>query len=120
MYFSQNISLLCSQRGWRTADLARELKITPQQAGRYINGKNQPKIETAILFAEVFDINLDDLILKDLSKGIGRPFGAEGENKDSTDATLDRMNELLEQRVRQLEEEIRKNDPDRARELGIE
>jgi transcriptional regulator with XRE-family HTH domain len=120
MYFTQNIKHLSDKSRWKNVDLAERLNITPTQVGAYMKGKSFPKLEGVIEIARLFDINIDDLLLKDLSKESGRPFGAEGENKDSTDTTLDRMNQLLEQRVKQLEEEIRKNDPDRARELGIE
>jgi transcriptional regulator with XRE-family HTH domain len=119
MYFSQNINHLLTQRGWRTADLARALNISRTQAGRYVNGENEPKIETVISMSKLFDVNIDDLILKDLSKENARPFGAEGEDTASTDETLIRMNELLEQRVKVLEREILRDNPDLAADLGI-
>jgi transcriptional regulator with XRE-family HTH domain len=120
MYFSQNVRLLSATKGLKASHLAKELKISPQQVGRYFSGDSEPKFETAIAIARLLDVNLDDLILTDLSKESGRPFGAEGEDRASADATLDRMNTLLEQRVKQLEEEMKRENPERARELGIE
>jgi transcriptional regulator with XRE-family HTH domain len=120
MYFTQNIKHLSNKSRWKNVDLAERLNITPTQVGAYMKGKSFPKLEGVIEIARLFDINIDDLLLKDLSKESGRPFGAEGEDEASADATLDRMNTLLEQRVAQLEEEMKKSDPQRAKELGIE
>lgn len=72
------------------------------------------------MIAKALDVNLDDLILKDLTKEEARPFGAEGEDKASTDETLVRMNELLEQRVKVIEMALKRSDPGLAKELGID
>jgi transcriptional regulator with XRE-family HTH domain len=120
MYFSQNLKYLGAVKGINAAELARQLKISPQQVGRYLNGKNQPKFEMTIEIAELFNINLDDLLLKDLSKEAGRPFGAEGEDTADADETLARMNELLEQRLKMVEAALKRSDPEEARKLGIE
>lgn len=85
-----------------------------------MSGTSWPRLDTLIELAKYFDVNLDDLILKDLTKEAGRPFGAEGEDKATVDATLIRMNELLEQRVKVVELALKQENPDRARELGIE
>jgi hypothetical protein len=77
-------------------------------------------VEVVISVAKAFDANIDDLLLKDLTKETARPFGAEGEDVASTDATLKRVVELQELRIAELEREILKNDPKLASELGIE
>jgi transcriptional regulator with XRE-family HTH domain len=120
MHLPENIKYLMAVRGWNNSDLGRELNISAQQAGRYVNSKNEPKLETLLKLARLFDVNLDDLILKDLSKETGRPFGAEGEDRATEDETLTRMNKLLEQRVATLEREILRDNPGLAKELGIE
>lgn len=120
MFSPKNISHLAHKKQLKNADLARVLNLSRTQVGNYMSGSSWPRIDTLIEIAQYFDVNLDDLILKDLSQDSGRPFGAEGEDKDSTDTTTDRMNELLEQRVKQLEEEIKRENPRRAAELGIE
>jgi transcriptional regulator with XRE-family HTH domain len=120
MYLAKNLSYLAQEKRVNNASLAKLLNISRSQVGNYMSGASAPKIENLIQLAEFFNVNLDDLILKDLSKEVGRPFGAEGEDRASADTTLDRMNKLLEQRVAQLEEEMKKSDPERARELGIE
>jgi len=120
MYFTQNVKHLASKSRWKNVDLAEKLNITPTQVGAYMKGKSFPKLEGVIEIARLFDVNIDDLLLKDLSQEAGRPFGAEGEDTASTDATLTRMNELLEQRILVVERALKKRDPDLARDLGIE
>lgn len=108
-----------AKKRWKNTELAKATKISPTAIGRYLNDERQPRIEQVIEIASVLDVNIDDLLLKDLSQEAGRPFGAEGEGQEPVDETLKRMNELLEQRLRQLEEEIKKENPARAKELGI-
>lgn len=105
----------------RTADLAREIKISPQQAGRYISGENQPKMESLVEIAKLFDVAIDDLILVDLSKGEGRKFGdGAADSGIDVDAQTKELNKLLRQRVQQVEAALKRSDPELARELGIE
>ncbi|MTB49800.1 helix-turn-helix domain-containing protein [Lewinella sp. W8] len=120
MYFVQNVKHLLDERRWNNAELSRATNISPAQIGRYLSGTHQPKVETVIAVAKVLDVNIDDLLLKDLSQESGRPFGAEGEDKATMDETLTRMNELLEQRLRLVEQALKERDPDLARKYGIE
>jgi transcriptional regulator with XRE-family HTH domain len=120
MFLPQNISHLAHKKQLKNADLARVLNLSRTQVGNYMSGSSWPRIDTLIEIAKFFNVNLDDLILKDLSQESGRPFGAEGEDVASADATLTRMNELLEQRVKVVEMALKRENPDLARELGIE
>jgi len=120
MYFNENVKHLLRKKGWRNADLAREIKISPQQAGKYVNGKHEPKMETLATFAKVFDVTIDDLVFTDLSQNEGRPFGGGIESAPSTDEQLILMNKLLLQRVQVLEREMKENNPELAKDLGIE
>jgi transcriptional regulator with XRE-family HTH domain len=120
VFLAENLNILLSIKKMKKADLARSLDVSPQQIGKYLKGDNQPKLEYLIEIARIFDVNLDDLILKDLTKESARPFGAAGEDRASEDETLDRMNQLLEQRVATLEREILRDNPGLASELGIE
>jgi transcriptional regulator with XRE-family HTH domain len=120
MHFSQNISHLLRIRRWNNSDLARELKISSQQVGRYANGKNEPKMEALVEIARLFNVTVDDLILIDLSKEEGRPFGGGVESAGDTDEQTKLLNKLLLQRVQLLERSILAMSPERARELGID
>jgi transcriptional regulator with XRE-family HTH domain len=119
MYFSANLNYLLEKSRWTKADLAREINISPSQVKRYLEEGQQPKIELAVAIAKAFNVSLDDLVLIDLTKHKARPFGAEGEDVATTDETLVRMNELLEQRLRIVEQQLKKSDPGAAKVLGI-
>ena len=120
MHFALNINHLIEQRRLKKTDVAKALNISRARFGNYTSGTSEPKFEVAIAIARYFNVNLDDLIMKDLTREDGRPFGAEGEDVDPEDVTLARMNELLEHRLRQVEQALLRSDPDLARELGIE
>ncbi|SER16696.1 helix-turn-helix domain-containing protein [Neolewinella agarilytica] len=120
MYLAKNLSHLSHEKRVNNAALAKMLNISRSQVGNYMTGTSAPKIETLIQLAEFFDVNLDDLILKDLSQEAGRPFGAEGEGQEEADSTLKRMNELLEQRVKVVEMALKEENPELAKRLGIE
>lgn len=121
MYFSHNLSYLASERGLKNIFLAKELNLSPQQIGRYLNGESQPKMETLVQLGKLFDVAIDGLILVDLSKESGRPFGqGSTESAKDEDAQTLELNRLLRLRVAELERNIKRLDADRARELGIE
>jgi transcriptional regulator with XRE-family HTH domain len=84
-----------------------------------VDGDQQPKIELAVAIAQAFNVNLDDLVLVDLTKEKARPFGAEGEDKSTLEETLVRMNELLDQRLRIVEQALKEDNPSLAEKLGI-
>jgi transcriptional regulator with XRE-family HTH domain len=121
MYFSQNLKELLARKHMKVADLARELKISPQQAGRYVNGSNQPKMEVLAYLGEFFDVTIDDLVLVNLSKEPGRRFGQGSADRvsDTEEQTIE-LNKLLRLRIAELERNLKASDPDLAAELGIE
>jgi transcriptional regulator with XRE-family HTH domain len=121
MYFSKNLNELLAQHRMRIADLARELKISPQQAGKYVNGASQPKMEGLVQLGELFDVAIDDLILVDLSKRKGRRFGEGAADKGAdVDEQTKELNRLLRLRLERVEAAIKKDNPGLAKELGIE
>lgn len=120
MYLAQNLNHLVAKNGYKKSHLAKVLNISSSQVRNYLSGESYPRVEGVIEIARLFDVNIDDLLLKDLSQEAGRPFGAEGEDAANTDETLVRMTELLEQRLRIVEQQLKKSDPDAARFLGIE
>lgn len=67
MYFSQNIRYLCKINNITYIELA-ELFETNRQNIYSILSTNSPTAKTAIKMANIFDVSLDDLLLKDLSK----------------------------------------------------
>lgn len=82
-----------------------------------------PSIDILIKMSSVFQISVDSLILNDLElEGISKEKGIliEPKNKAERNKFEDRLIELLEYRISQLESEILKSMPDVAKELGIE
>jgi len=105
----------------KKSDLARLLEVSHRQASKYVSGENQPKIEALIALGKLFDVAIDDLILLDLSKQEGRPFGAGAADKgEDVDAQTRELNKLLRLRLAQVEAAVKELSPERARELGIE
>jgi DNA-binding XRE family transcriptional regulator len=105
----------------------------------YENEVNEPSLDMAGKISKIFNVSVDDLLFTDLSKA---PAGQRDprmkksayeymqdlENERMTEdeveqevgeQNLGRINELLELRVRELEREIKRNDPELAKELGI-
>ncbi|WP_368671744.1 helix-turn-helix domain-containing protein [Lewinella sp. W8] len=121
MYLSRNLEYLLHQKKMRKADLARLLGVSNQQASKYVDGQNQPRIEALVKMAEHFNVALDDLVLVDLAKGAGRPFG-EGmaDQVQDADEQTRELNKLLRLRIAELERNLKATDPDLASELGIE
>lgn len=94
--------------------LGNELGITHTQVGAYEKGESFPRFENLIKLSEIFNVNIDDLIHQDLTKATARPATTGGEELQ------DKVKDLLEKRVRELEREIKRRDAGWARELGIE
>jgi transcriptional regulator with XRE-family HTH domain len=120
MYLSQNLKYLMDKNSISRADLANKLNVSYNQTGKYLKGVNQPKIEGLVALGQLFDVTVDDLILIDLSQEEGRPFGGGVEAGSTTDEQLTLVNKLLMQRVHVLEREMKEDNPDLARDLGIE
>lgn len=122
MYLSQNIRLLRKTSNFSQVELSERLGLSSNQVGKYEKGEAQPRIETLITLSELFDVNVSDLILLDLSqdKSKARPAAAAPKTEEEQDIMLRSLNDLLMKRVMQMEEELKKLDPERARELGIE
>jgi transcriptional regulator with XRE-family HTH domain len=105
----------------------------------YENEVNEPSLDMAGKISKIFNVSVDDLLFTDLSKEA--PAHRDPRMKKSAyeymqdlehermtedeveqevgEQNLGRINELLELRVRELEREIKRNDPELAKELGI-
>ncbi len=66
-YFSENLKFLTSKTKINQNQLANKLGIDRQQITRYLKG-NEPSYDRLILIASIFNLSIDDLLLKDLSK----------------------------------------------------
>jgi transcriptional regulator with XRE-family HTH domain len=121
VYLSQNLQFLLHEKKLKKSDLARVLDVSHTQATKIVNGVNQPKIEYLIQLGELFDVAIDDLILVDLSKSDGRRFGdGAADRGEDVDAQTKELNKLLRLRLERVEQALKKDNPDLAKELGIE
>lgn len=71
MYFSDNLRYLRKLMRLDQAYLAEALQVQPGAISAYETGRNDPKIAGLVKLAEIFDISIDSLLLKDLSKEDG-------------------------------------------------
>ena len=67
MYFSDNLRYLRKSMHLDQAYLAEALQVQPGTISSYETGRNDPKIAGLVKLAEIFDISIDDLLLKDLN-----------------------------------------------------
>lgn len=73
------------------------------------------------LLAENFDVALDDLVLVNLPKESGHPFGeGDADRVQDVEAQTIELNKLLRLRITELERNLTAYDPDLAKDLGIE
>lgn len=118
MHLGNNIKELMSSHRLSRKDLADALDVNVAQIGKYISESSYPRFEGLLALAKLFNVNLHDLIMLDLSEEEPRAF--DEKDNDASDERVEELNQLLRQRVRVLEREILRKDPDLARELGIE
>lgn len=66
MFFKENLLYLTKTR-ISQSKLAEELDIPRQMINRYVKGQ-EPNYERLIKISDIFNISIDDLLKKDLSK----------------------------------------------------
>ncbi len=67
MYFKQNVKYLCITNSISLTKLAGLLRTSKQSLNSILN-TNNPTARILIDIANIFEISLDDLLLKDLSQ----------------------------------------------------
>ena len=74
MYTANNIRYLRRKLGLTQSHVAEKIDKTITTVGDYEKGRSMPPLDVAQKLCEIFQITLDDLVNKDLSKeGPGRP-----------------------------------------------
>ena len=120
MYLGLNIKHLRKSKKMSQSALGEVVGVSHSQIGAYEQESSFPTFQGLLTISRYFDVNLDDLINKDLTQEPGRPTSQPPASTEERTAMLERVNQLLEARVRELEREILRKDPEWARELGIE
>jgi transcriptional regulator with XRE-family HTH domain len=68
VYFKTNLKRLRMNRGLNQTELAAELGLRPNTISNYEHGVSSPDYETLQLFVKFFEISVDDILYKDLTK----------------------------------------------------
>ena len=68
MHIGSNIRLLRKRLRLTQSDIAEELGKTVTAVGDYERGRSIPPLEVTIQLCEIFNVSLDDIVHKDLSK----------------------------------------------------
>lgn len=92
-------------------ELGEHLGVAHTAIVTYEAGRGTPKFEGLLKIAEIFQVNVHDLIYKDLSAPDYKPTTA------ADDAEVIKA---LEDRVHALESVLKLSDPELAKRLGIE
>lgn len=136
MYISKNVKYLRNKIGLTQRQLADKIGKTNAAVSEYEKGKATPPIEVALKLCELFDLSLDEFATKDLQKleiiNEGNTAVVKEEvvnyiteyrdlqaHLEKQNKTLERLNDLLELRLKNLEDQIRKHAPTLAKELGL-
>lgn len=126
MYIADNIRFLRRSKGMRQGDLAKILKKHSVSISDYEKGKSVPPIEVALQLCRIFEVDLNNLVMADLGK-VGLSQAQERSESYRTETNMQREYELLqrlshlqEQRLAELEREIREHAPGLAKRLGLE
>ena len=65
MIFSERVKQLRKAKGWSQQELAKKIGGDARKISHYETGKVTPSIDAVIKLAEVFEISIDYLLLKD-------------------------------------------------------
>ena len=131
MHIASNIKYLRSRKGLTQADLAAELEKTSAAISDYEKGKSIPPLDVAYRICRFFNVTIDELVQRDLRKddilaqeGINPYPESDYQHKYEQTLqqlrTLERLSKLQEQRLAELEREIREHAPALAKRLGLE
>jgi DNA-binding XRE family transcriptional regulator len=131
MHIASNIKYLRTRNGLTQAELANELEKTSAAISDYEKGKSIPPLDVAYRICEFFQIKIDDLVRKDLRKehilteegiqpGKESQYHTEYEQLKKQLQTQERLTQLQDQRLAELEREIREQAPELARRLGLD
>ena len=123
MHIHQNIKHLRKRKGWTQKDLSEKIDKTYITVGDYERGKIYPPLPILLRLSELFGLSLDQLVLQDVSAETPSPpepdQAAELQRLEEELQTLRRLNRLQEQRLSELEREIRERAPELAGRLGL-
>lgn len=124
MYIQSNIRALRRKAGMTQKDLASKLDKTQMTVGDYERGRATPPLPVILQLCEIFDVDLQTLVHHDIENdgyATAETLAAAAELKLLREQlkTEKRLTRLQEQRLHDLEREIREHAPALARRLGL-
>lgn len=118
MYLQQNIKFLRKSKGLSQTDLGDRVSKTSEVISTYERGVTIPSLEAIIEMCKLFDVAIDDLIFRNIEKE-GTSDKPAPTSSTISDEEVMTINELMMHRIRELEREIKADNPDLATKLGI-
>ncbi len=67
MFFKENLKFLTQKGICNQNQLSQKLNCTRQTINSYINGKGEPSFDKLIVISQIYNVTIDNLLLKDLS-----------------------------------------------------
>lgn len=106
IFFTTNLRILRKEANKTVIEIAEELDMGKSAFSAYENGNAFPKIETLVKMSSLFNVTLDDLVLKDLSQNTTNLTSLKTENNISKKEESTLITEL-QNRIADKEEMIR-------------
>jgi DNA-binding XRE family transcriptional regulator len=118
MHLSNNIKVLRKRWGYTQESLSKELGKTKATMSDYEKGKSLPPLDILLKMCALFQINLEDLVNKDLEMEGFTP--EERPPKDTrTGPGQELLNRLLVQKLEEVAKELKENYPEAYRKLKL-
>lgn len=67
MFFKENLKFLTQKGICNQNQLSQKLNCTRQTINSYITGKGEPSFDKLIVISQIYNVTIDNLLLKDLS-----------------------------------------------------
>lgn len=122
MYLKNNIKYLRQSKGLSQEQIAERIGKTKSNLSSYENGRSVPPLDVLLKLCDLFQVNLDDLVNKDLSKeGPGRPE-EEAPAKSSKPLAYDEVlfRQLLILKLEEVSNRLKESDPEMYEELRLD
>ena len=121
MYIGKNIRYLRGKNRQTLKHLAEKLGKTAGAIGDYERNRNTPPVEVLLQICEIYEVNIDDLINKDL-EAEQYTSGQTAERTAPYNSTQDEklLYTLLKEKFKQVASELKEKDLEAYKKLGLD